>query len=276
MGLLLAVTCVSAAHAADLAPQKTDNLNTLESGEISSQINDEELLRRTSRILTRGEAVDNIVVSFDLKATKKAYIAECLANAQECFFVFAAMSDFDDIAFEPLKLYPDLYENLRYYDSIMTASALGLVHGYLEDEGTPFKPEVAITRIQALKIVLAAADLLRWKEKFEIEDLPVEDCFFSDVDGDNPNMWWYPRYINFAVEAGIVETAIPLSADGLTPDPTAELVSDELLMEPDRGSLFRPDDTITVGELTDFIDKTKLYIENGLHDPQILTHGNPA
>ena len=248
VGFILLVLSVNLALAADLETVEID-MDT--SAELETDIEVAEKIERQDRILTRGEAVDRIVVSFDLKATKKAYLADCMANADECFFVFAAMSDFDGIAFEPLTLYPDLYENLRYYNSIMTASALGLVHGYLEDEGTPFKPEVAITRVQALKIVLGAADLMRWKEKFELEDLPVENVIFEDVNGNDPDMWWYPRYINFALEADIVIK-------------TAE------------NELFRPDDLITVGELADFIDNTKSYLENTVHDSQIHTRGNPA
>jgi len=199
-----------------------------------------------TKVLTRGEAVNRIVEAFNLKTSKKAYIADCLAHADECFFVFSAMSDFDDISFQPLKLYPDVNENFRYYDSINIASMLGLVHGYLDEEKTPFKPEIVISRIQALKIVLAASDTMRWKEKFELESLPKEISPFADVDADNPGMWWYSRYLNFALKANIIGNE----------------------------EYFRPNDPVTLEELAQMVDNTIKYKEDSADDTQIYARGD--
>lgn len=193
-----------------------------------------------SKVMTRGEAVNRIVEAFNLRTAKADFIEGCMASADECFFVFSAMSDFDGIAFDPLRLYPDVNEKSRYYEAINTASILGLVHGYLNEEDTPFKPEVTITRIQALKILLASADLMQWKERFELAG-ESHEIPFSDVDPDDETKWWYPRYLDFALEAGIIE-----------PD-----------------DLFRPDEPVTLGELAEMVDKAMRYKEDSADDTQI-------
>ena len=172
-----------------------------------------------AKLLTRGEVVSRVVDFYHLKKERRAFISDCLSHADDCFFVFAAMSDFDDIAFDPLSLYPDVTPLNRYYEAINVASMLGLVHGYLGDRSTPFRPEVVMTRIQALKLTLGASGLMHWKERFELGT--IENTPFTDVDSTAEGSWWYPRYLNFALEKGILE-----------PTPT-----------------FRPDEPITLAEL---------------------------
>lgn len=198
-----------------------------------------------SKVMTRGEAVNRIVEAFELKTEKSAYIADCMAHADECFFVFSAMSDFDGITFQPLRLYPDVNEHFRYYDVINIASMLGLVHGYLNEESTPFKPEHVITRIQALKIVLAASDLIHWKEKFELEGDPLS-LPFNDVDANDPAMWWYPRYLATALDKGII----------------------------DESEEFRPNEPITLSELAEMVDNTLKYKQDSADDTQIYARGD--
>jgi len=120
--------------------------------------------RYPDRMMQRGEVVNYIVNEFDLKNNYSNFIGNCLGNRESCFFVFVAMSDFDEISLNPLQLYPDVYPNYRYYNAINLASMLGLVHGYTFEKDTPFKPEVVMTRVQALKVVLGAGDLIKWKE----------------------------------------------------------------------------------------------------------------
>jgi hypothetical protein len=189
------------------------------------------------RMLTRGEAVHRIVESFQIRNNYSSFIAKCLINTDECFFVFAAMSDFDGISFNPLKLYPDVYPNYRYYDAINVASILGLVHGYIYEENTPFKPEIVMTRIQALKVVLGAGEILKWKDKFEIT--PETTSSFIDIDPGDPERWWYARYANYAALNGIIR--------------------DE--------SYFRPDEIIRLHELTALIEQALEY-KNRLKNDQ--------
>lgn len=193
------------------------------------------------RMLSRGEAVDRIVKTFELKKNYSSFISKCLINADDCFFVFAAMSDFEGISFNPLTLYPDVNPKNRYYDSINVASMLSLVHGYLEQDTTPFKPEIVISRIQALKVVIGAAELMKWKEKFELNEAQIS--LFDDIAADDDEKWWYPRYANFAKEIGIV---------------------------PDEGA-FRPDEPIKLQELKDMMDKTLEYKQTMSHDSKAIS-----
>lgn len=200
-----------------------------------------------NKVVRRGEAVSLIMEAFDVKQKNSKFIDLCTLYVHDCFFTFAAQSDFDGIAFEPLKLYPDVNEKIRYYDAINLASMLGLIHGYINEEGTPFKPEVVITRIQALKIIFGASELLPWKEKFELSDeelTPImenKDSVFKDVDSMHENMWWYHRYLSFGLNNGI-----------LLPEES-----------------FRPDEPATKAELLDFIESVKLFVEKNQNDPQI-------
>lgn len=179
--------------------------------------------------MTRGEAVSKIVSAFNLEEKQKDFLRDCIKHPDDCFFVFAAMSDYDGIQFFPLILYPDVFPAYRHYKSINTASMLGLVHGYLEEETSPFHPEAEMTRIQALKVVLGAAELMKWKDRFEmaeadyISDLPFTDPEITSYDG-----WWYSRYLDFALERELID---PVTA-------------------------FEPDRAITKAELDDLVART--------------------
>ncbi|MFC1749438.1 S-layer homology domain-containing protein [Pseudomonadota bacterium] len=203
--------------------------------------------------MTRGEGIDIIINSFNLQETKQSFIRACLENVHDCFFVFSAMSDFDGItlsdSLKELTLYPDVHNRLKHYNSICIASMLGLVHGYLNEEQTPFRPEAAITRIQALKVTLGAAELLSWQEKFELDGPQITS--FEDSVLSNESTWWYPRYLNFALDE--------------------DIVSEEVY--------FRPDDPITERELMKIIERTEKAqsrIASQNYDPQIISFTDPA
>lgn len=202
------------------------------------------------RVMTRGEVVQRIVDAFNIGQREESFLGACREQPHECFFVFSAMSDYDDISFEPFfRLYPDVNEKSRYYEAITTASMLGLVHGYLHEEDTPFKPEVVMTRIQALKIALGASDLMGWKDHFELseEELTMSTPYV-DMALSTPENWWYKRYLNFANETGII------------PD-------DEF---------FRPDDPVTFEELEEILDNTRAYLEARRYDTKTVARGNTA
>lgn len=184
------------------------------------------------KIMSRGEAVYRIITDFELEQKDAKFLDVCLATPDECFFVFSAMSDYDGIRFEPMILYPDVFPAYKYYDAITTATALGLVHGYIEEDQSPFHPMVTITRIQALKVILAAANLLQWKEKFELEEAmkdaggPEYILPFEDVDLSDPDNWWYGRYLAFALENGIIMPATSFRPnDGVTEDELNKMIS---------------------------------------------------
>lgn len=192
--------------------------------------------------VSRGELVSKIVERFDLKNKKAEEIKTCNEHKDFCLFNFMAMSDFEGLKFEPrLILYPDVGPENPYYEDINIATMLNIVNGYLGDKGSPFYPDKEVSRIQALKIVLTAADLVPMMYKFELinvlgslEDLYRQISYFGDVNAKIAHMWWYVRYVNFAVENSLIEDS----------------------------DFFRPDDKIMMSELNDLIEKTLKYAEN--------------
>ena len=187
------------------------------------------------KYISRGEAVSRIVRFFDLGNREKSFLNDCKGHMEECFFVFGTMSHFDDITYNPLILYPDVSIAYLYYDDINIATMLGLVHGYLEEKNSPFYPRAVTTRIQALKVIFGAAQLLPWKEKFELmaqlggeNNLKKQKSVFRDLNADNEHMWWYFRYLDFALDAGIITNE----------------------------SYFRPDEPVSETEFEYFLERT--------------------
>jgi len=200
------------------------------------------------KLLTRGEAVFRILDKFDVKKTKKRFISACNKRPSECFFVFSIMSDFDGIELSPiLKLYPDVNQNYRFYNAVNTASMLGLIHGYINEDETPFKPEVVMSRIQALKVILGATDLLKWKDEFELtKNELAEPLVYKDAVLRSPENWWYNRYLTYARDHKIITDS----------------------------DFFRPDDPITIAELNTFMDNLILYSNFQSDDSQTLARRN--
>lgn len=191
----------------------------------------------------RGLAIHELVQTFALREKNADFIGKCMENLNDCFFTFAAMTRFNGMQLEPLRLYPDVSEAYSYAGDIHLATMLGLVHGNIEIKGSPFYPRAYMTRIQALKVVLGAAELMDWREKFELvrdlgneDDLRYQKTPFSDVTGLREDSWWYPRYVNFAVDFGLVDR--PVDAG------------------PSETKTFHPDEPITEREYNDMLART--------------------
>jgi hypothetical protein len=65
-----------------------------------------------------------------------------------------------------------------------------------------------------------------------------QKSYFTDINAKVPSMWWYPRYVNFAVDHNIV----------------------------DKGEYFRPNDNITAKELEDIMTRTINYLKSNNKD----------
>ncbi len=188
------------------------------------------------RVVSRGEVIKMVVDRFDLRNKESDSIQKCLNYKEFCLFNFMAMSSFDGITLEPdLLLYPDVEKDNQYYEEINIATMLGVINGYLNDKNSPFKPDETISRIDALKVILTATELVGPKYKFELakdlggnDKLANQPSSFVDINAKISYMWWYPRYVNFAVDNGIV----------------------------DQYEYFRPDESITMKELDDMIVRT--------------------
>lgn len=201
------------------------------------------VLRGEDSKVTRGELVDVVLGSLKIKKSRSDEIANCHAHLDFCLFNFMAMSSYSDIKLEPdIVLYPDVPADHLYADAINTATMLEIVNGYMSDTSSPFHPDKTVSRIEALKVVLGAADLVEPKHKFEMIEilgsykaLLNQPSYFDDVDSRIAQMWWYPRYTNFAVDQGII----------------------------DREDYFRPHDNVTAEELLDMVERTLAIIDTG-------------
>jgi hypothetical protein len=160
-------------------------------------------------LLSRGEATDLAVKYFRLEEKNAGFLRDCDAVPEECLFAFSARTDFHDLRFDPVILYPDVYPAYRYYKSINLASKLDLVRGYIQAPESPYLPEQPITRVEALKLIMGASGLLNWKEKFEIAVADSSWLKFS-FEGDR---WWYSRYLASAAESGVLQTVSGESAE---------------------------------------------------------------
>lgn len=199
--------------------------------------------------VTRGELITNVIDRLDIKKTKKDLIQTCYEHREFCFFNFLAMSSYEKVELSPqLILYPDVLPTDPYYSDINIATLLGLTNGFLNEKDTPFHPELPITRIEALKIALGAAELVEPKYQFELiaslgsyKNLISQKTYFTDINARVPSMWWYPRYVNFAVENDII----------------------------DKSEYFRPNDNITAKELDDIMTRMIDYIKLRQQDEKV-------
>jgi hypothetical protein len=190
--------------------------------------------------IDRGELINTILSEFSIREKKKSMIDNCYDHKEFCLFNFLAMSSYESVQLDPeLVLYPDVSPEHEYYEAINIGTILGYVNGHLAQEDSPYRADDEVTRIQALKVILAAADQVPNKYRFElidelgsIVDLYGQQTYFDDVNPRISYMWWYPRYVNFAVENDIV----------------------------DDGGNFYPDNYITREELFDMIDRTLSHI----------------
>ncbi len=198
-------------------------------------------------MLNRGEAVDQIVKYFELETRRGDYLQSCDIELEFCLFDFLARTDFVEYRMEPLILFPDVYPAHPAYQSINLATKLGLISGYYAETNSPFKPQNGITKVEALKIVMGAADLISWREKFEMsqEWLGLENSY-NQLAASSESMqlvanlatsldeWWKARYIVAGAEKQIISTS---------------------------GS-FNPDQGITAQELQIMLENTNVYLAN--------------
>lgn len=226
-----------------------DSINSINNGKVFVIFGDSEnfgrlrpILNQDDQKVSRGELVKITLDHLNIREKKSDYLQNCYDFRDFCLFNFTTMSGYKDLTLEPeIILYPDVQPDNTYYDDINIATMLGLVNGYLSEDNSPFHPELPVTRIQALKIVLGAADLVPQRYQFELiallgsyDNLLKQITPFVDMDAKISSAWWQPRYVNFAVENNIV----------------------------DKGDFFRPNDDITAEELDNLLNRTVKYLES--------------
>lgn len=199
------------------------------------------VLSPDDHFVKRAELIHQVIERLDLKNTKADIIKDCYAYKNFCLFNFVAMSLYNEIQLDPKPiLYPDIQTDSKYYEDVVIGTMLGLINGNNTEKDSPFYPDKPMSRIQTLKIILGAADLVKPMYRFELvrelgsfDKLLKQPSYFEDIDSKISSMWWYPRYTNFAVEHGIVK----------------------------KMRFFRPDDKITVGELVSMLNNTMAYLK---------------
>ncbi len=155
--------------------------------------------------ISRGAATDLIVRSFNLENINREFLRQCDKEIDLCLFSFSTRTHFS-IYLDPVILYPDVFPAYKYYQSINLATKLDLVSGYFNDENSPFRPEQQISKIEALKLVFGAAQVMNWKEKIELNENEILTStnqltsiqFLAEK-------WWYLRYIMKAMEWRIID-----------------------------------------------------------------------
>lgn len=182
----------------------------------------------------RGDLIKLVVETLNVQEKNKDFINQCYQYREFCLFNFLATSRYKDVKIEPeVLLYPDVKPNDPYYNEVVIATMLGIVDGFYNEDNSPFHPERQVSRIQALKIILVAADLVKPLYKFEVESPKDENSYFTDVDYALPYTWWYERYLTFSVQNGLLE---PYGA-------------------------FRPEDNITSDELNGMMKSVLDYMQ---------------
>lgn len=162
--------------------------------------------------LTRAQFVYGIIQGFNLDTKNKEFLRQCEANPEFCLHDFAKETGFRGIKYSPkVILYPDVSEENFFYEQITQAASLGIMKGFMEAKESPFKPDEYITRIHALRVILEASGMIEWKSYAELKkelggDKAVQNQLtpFSDISAKTSDMWWYPRYVNYAYLSSII------------------------------------------------------------------------
>lgn len=213
-----------------------------------NEIGEQIIVREKSDdFMTRGEFVEQVVDKFDIRTQRKSFIDNCYQFREFCFYVFSSQSKYSGLTLSPdIVLYPDVPVDSPYYDAVTIGTMLGVVSGFENQTDTPFVPGALITRIQALKIVLAINQLVQPVYKFELTTMLGDNnallnqkSYFQDINPRISKMWWYPMFANYAY-------------------------SNELVA---KDKWFRPDDYITKGEFDELVDKTIKHIESNVLNP---------
>jgi hypothetical protein len=227
--------------------------------------------------VSRGEILTGVMQEFDIEQNNKDLLQACSNNLEGCLSIFRSVSTYDGIRlasndiFQTLgntkkvarvlgfntsvanaanllelgnmQLFPDVPPELPSAYAINIATMLGFVQGYYEDTGSPFKPDQAISRIEAIKVLLGVTELQKWLYYDEleaslggVEAVKAQQTPFADIKPTRDAMWWYPAYLNKACETGMIDC---------TP-----------------GTNFKPDDWITDAELSGMMVKLRQYLKD--------------
>lgn len=201
--------------------------------------------------VTRGDFVKQVLQKFDLRRVKGQLLNQAYDNAKDALSIFVNYSQYQPLQdhYSRLfgqagkvrrisllgntahaatnkattqyqsfidkigQLYPDVPNDQPYSRDIVDGTILGIFNGHYEEPNSPFKPDQILSKVQAIKILLNASDVMKWKYKPEWEAIlggtdavQSQTTPFKDIDlKKDTYMWWYPRYINMACEVKLFD-----------------------------------------------------------------------
>ena len=191
--------------------------------------------------MSRAQFIHYIIQEFDMYAKNDEFLRQCKANPEFCLNKFIKNTSFKGIKFSPdITLYPDVKSDNIFYKEITEGAMLKIMEGFTEEKSGLFKPDNHIERIYALKVLLEASGMIRWKDRNALiaelggeKELKNQQTPFEDISAEDPDAWFYPRYINYAYLSGILNDK----------------------------DVFRPHDAIKQGELEEWIKAIKRITE---------------
>jgi hypothetical protein len=166
-----------------------------------------------SMVLTRAEGVQSVMDFFEIAKIQNQYINRCEQNLSECLSIFRNYSNFEEINLSAnnLRLYPDILPTNPNFDAINKATMLRIITGYYGETNSPFRPERAMTRVEATAMAMRAYALVGNLYKPELaallggeEKIREQENLCPDVDLFENSAWWYPRYLNKAIEINLI------------------------------------------------------------------------
>ncbi len=218
--------------------------------------------------ISRGEAVTITVKEFMLAYTKRDLLKSCAADIYGCLSIFLNVTKYDkakindgyifetgvnipskvgddgemNFDFPALQLYPDVPFSHIYSYYVNISTFLAIVQGYYADPSSPFKPDRIITRVESLKVLLGAINVMKWLYYDELEaklggpnEVRSQMTPFADVNGLKDYTWWYSRYVNKACEIDIIDCTY--------------------------GSNYRPDEFVTRAEFLQMVERFKNFVK---------------
>jgi len=165
-------------------------------------------------IVSRAEAVTAVINKFKITKLKFDKLNRCEKNIAQCLLIFKNQSKFNKITtdLKYRQLFPDVPKKYKFSKAINTGVLDGIVTGYYGDKNSPFKPDRAITRVEAIAMALRGIDMvpnLYYDELSAIlggkEKIKSQKSKCSDVNPKINSQWWYSRYLNKAIEIGIID-----------------------------------------------------------------------
>lgn len=150
--------------------------------------------------LTREQFLAYTVSDLDLVNLKKDYLSKCSQNKTQCL----AMLNLGGIA--------SIKSSEKYYKEIDLANQLGLTSVFSENNNAELQIKAAVTKAEALKVILLALDIIKPQTCDEIileaggeENFMKQKTSFKDIGPGDFHKCWLPKVLSSACNAKIID-----------------------------------------------------------------------